>query len=326
MTCDTKTAEKILFLQKWAPSWALAHVFEKDVMTIHRLINHVGRYNIVGCTVKALDQLPKDVVADEKHSKISGEKVYIATTAAEQCYLGASVSPGSGEKKLTEAYKQFQREAQQVQPDYQPETVNTDGWQATMNAWRTLFPSICLIQCFLHAILSIRNVSTKATKELYNLIADKAWSVYRANTKQSFSQRLRRLHEWAKTLTDSPLKTKLLKLCGKKLGFISAYDFKKCLRTSNMIDRLMRGMNKYLFSQQDFHGTLASAEYGIRSYCLLANFRPYFHNPSTGDESKETSSPFTQLNGFFYHECWLQNMLIATSRQEIYRFQHKKVG
>jgi len=133
MTCDTKTAEKILFLQKWAPSWALAHVFEKDVMTIHRLINHMGRYNMVGTTVKA-----------PKHN-ISGEKVYIATTVAEQCYLGASVSPGAGEKELTEAYKQFKKEVLQAQPDYQPETVNTDGWQATMNAWKTLFPSICLI-------------------------------------------------------------------------------------------------------------------------------------------------------------------------------------
>ena len=111
MTCDIKISEKILFIQKWVPSWALAHMFEKDVMTIHRLINHMCRYNMVGTTVKAPKQLPKDVVADEKHSNISGEKMYIATTVAEQCYLGASVSPGAGEKKLTEAYKQFKEEA-----------------------------------------------------------------------------------------------------------------------------------------------------------------------------------------------------------------------
>jgi hypothetical protein len=191
MTCDTATAEKILFLKKWAPAWALAHVFEKDVMTIHRLTNHMGRYNLVGTTVKKAEFLPKDVGADEKHSTISGEKVYIATTVAKQCFLGVSVSVGAGEEELTAAYSQFQQEAQQVQPDYQPETVNTDGWQATMNAWKRLFPAICLIQCFLHAILSIRNVATTATKALYGTIAEKVWQVYEAQTARSFSQRIR---------------------------------------------------------------------------------------------------------------------------------------
>jgi len=326
LTCDTMTAEKILFLAKWAPDWALARVFEKDVMMIYRLKTHMGRYNIVGTTVKDPAKLPTDLGADEKHSRISGEKVYIATTVGQDCFLGASVSPGAGEDELTEAYKQFEHEAHQVQPDYQPETVNTDGWQATMKAWRTLFPSICLIQCFLHAILSIRNVSTRKTKALYDLIVEKAWTVYRADTTRSFAQRLRRVREWGSTLTDSPLKTKLLKLCEKKAGFLPAYDFPHCLRTSNMIDRLMRGMDKYLFVKQFFHGTLISAEYGIRSYCILTNFRPSMYNPIAKCPSQDCDSPFKRLNGFTYHKCWLQNMLMATSRQEIYRFQHKQLG
>jgi len=326
MTCDTRTAEKILFLTKWAPTWALAHAFEKDVMTIHRLTTHMGRYSLVGTTVKTPESLPKDVGADEKHSTISGETVYIATTVAEQCFFGASVSVGAGEQALTEAYSQFQREAQQIQPDYQPETVNTDGWQATMNAWRCLFPAICLIQCFLHAILRIRNVATTATKALYDTIAENAWQVYAATAKRSFSQRIRRLREWGETLTDSPLKAKLLKLCEKKARFLPAYDCPTCLRTSNMIDRLMRGMDKYLAAHQDFHGTLVSAEYGIRSYCLLTNFRPSLYNPIAGYTSRELRSPVKALNGFTYHGDWLQNMLIATSRQEVYRFQHKKLG
>ncbi len=326
MTCDTPTAEKILFLSKWAPSWALAHVFHKDVMTIHRLTLRMGRYNMVGTTVKDSEHLPTDLGADEKHSRISGEKVFIATTVAKQCVFGASVSQGAGEDELTEAYGQFQREAQQVQPNYQPNTVNTDGWKATMNAWRTLFPNICLLQGFLHAILSIRNVATKATNALYTLILEKAWQVYQGETTQQCSQRLRRVREWGEQLKDSPLKSKLLKLCAKKADFLPAYDFPHCLRTSNMIDRLMKGMDKYLFAKQYFHGTLVSAEYGIRAYCLLSNFRPSMYNPTTVKTGDGQRSPFEQLNGFTYHDCWLQNMLIATSGQEMYRFQHKKLG
>jgi hypothetical protein len=325
MMCDTVTAEKILFLSDWAPDWALARVFEKDVMSIYRIKTHMGRYNMVGTTVKKPEQLPHHVVADEKHSSISGKKVYLPTTAAEQCFLGVSVAVKADEEALTDAYGQFKQEAQQVAPDYCPKTVNTDGWKATEKAWRAVFPTICVLRCFLHAILSIRKVSTNMTKDLYNTIVEKAWQVYEAETARSFSQRLRRLREWGKSLTDTALKAKLLKLCENKQGFLPAYHFPGCLRTSNMIDRLMNGMDKYLFAKQYFHGTLVSAHLGIRAYCLVSNFRPYAYNPRSGIKSTETPSPFTQLNEFTYHECWLQNMLVATSKQGIYRFQHKKL-
>jgi len=324
MTCDTATAEKILFLAKWAPTWALARVFEKDVMAVYRLSLSVGRYNLVGTTVKT-PELPTDLGADEKHTRLAGQRVYLATTVAKNCFLGASVSPAADTEHLTQAYRQFQQEAHQVQPKYQPKTVNTDGWLATTAAWQALFPMICVIPCFLHAILGIKQVMTTATRALYGLITEQAWHVYQAANKRCFSQRMRRLRERADTLADSPVKVKLLKLCQKKSGFLPAYDFPTCLRTSNMIDRLMQGLDKYLFAKRYFHGTLASAERAVRAYCLLTNFRPTVYNPIAHSSRGGTRSPFQQLNGFTYHGCWLQNLLIATSRQKIYRFQYKKL-
>ncbi len=167
----------------------------------------MGRYNLFGTPANQADPLPKDTGADEKHGAISGERVYIATTVAEQGCWGASVSVGADEENLTAAYGQFQREAQQVQPDYPPETVNTDSWQATMNAWRTLCPSRCLIQCFLHAILGIRNVATKAARALYDEIVEQAWKAYRAAAKRQFSQRVRRLRDWGGSPERRPLKS-----------------------------------------------------------------------------------------------------------------------
>ncbi len=137
MTCDTATAEKMLLLQNWTPAWALAHAFENDVMSMYRLTTRMGRYTMVGTTVKQPDKLPKDVGADETHTAISGQTVSCATTVAEQCVLGASLSVGAGEEELTDASRQFQQDAQPIQPDDHPETVNTDRWQATMNPWRT---------------------------------------------------------------------------------------------------------------------------------------------------------------------------------------------
>ncbi len=67
----------------------------------------------------------------------------------------------AGEKGLTGAYQDFKDEACDLNPDYQPETVNILGyakdWFATQAAWQALFPGIIVILCFLHAFLKIRD-------------------------------------------------------------------------------------------------------------------------------------------------------------------------
>ena len=104
MTCKTEEASKYLFLLSWCPYWALSEVFGRDAMFYYRLHNHFGRYNIVGTTVKNIDLIPKDLAADEKHSKISGQKVYEAITVGNDCFLGASVSPTASKIDLEKSY------------------------------------------------------------------------------------------------------------------------------------------------------------------------------------------------------------------------------
>src|SRR5271157_5286108 len=56
----------------------------------------------------------------------------------------------------------FSAEARDVEPEYAPETVNTDGWASTRNAFQTLFPLITVVLCFLHGFLKIRDRCRKA--------------------------------------------------------------------------------------------------------------------------------------------------------------------
>ncbi len=255
MTCDTATADPILLLSTWGPEWALAQVFEKDVMCVYRLRTSIGRDSVVGTTITSSEALPKDVAADAKHTHLAGENVDVATSVGNHCLVGASVSPGAGEADLTEAYRPMQKETRKVDPTSAAETVKTDGWQATMTAWKTLLPTMCVIQCVLHAVVSIKRVASKTTKALYAQIREKAWNAYHAPTKRHFSQRLRRVREWGDTLPDGTLKETLVNVCDKKLGCMAAYDFASCLRTSHMVDRLMQGLDKYLFAKQYVHGT-----------------------------------------------------------------------
>lgn len=66
--------------------------------------------------------------------------MYVATTAAAGCLLGVGVSDTADAAGLTQAYGEFQREAMMLNPDYTPQSVNTDGWESTQVAWKTLFP------------------------------------------------------------------------------------------------------------------------------------------------------------------------------------------
>ena len=74
------------------PFWALAHVFGRDATYWYRLEQSLGRNSIVGTTVKNPELLPEDLAADEKHSRLKGEKVYVPVTVGAQCILGAAVS------------------------------------------------------------------------------------------------------------------------------------------------------------------------------------------------------------------------------------------
>lgn len=49
-------------------------------------------------------------------------------------HLGTSLSASAGQDGLTQAYGVFQQEATHHAPAYAPETVTTDGWDATRAA------------------------------------------------------------------------------------------------------------------------------------------------------------------------------------------------
>ena len=312
MTGFVQDVEKPLFLRKFAvPFWALSHCYGKNAMYWYRLETSIGRNSLVGTTIKSAEKLSQNLVADEKHTRLLGNKTYVASTAANDCILGVCVSESASEEKLTKAYKIFKEEAESVNPGYKPDTVNTDGWLPTQNAWKNIFPQIAVIACFLHIYIGIRDCSRKKYKEVFNTVATKLWDCYRAESKSSFSQRVRRLSEWCSHIkAPGIILEKIGKLRKKLPQFTKAYDFPGAHRTSNMIDRLMQRMDRHLFSTQYFHGTLKSANLSIRAWALIQNFAPF--NPWTVQQKGHTSS-FERVNEFQYHDNWLQNLLIAAS-------------
>ncbi len=312
MSAFTEDVKNALFLSCFGvPYWALTQVFGHDDMYWYRLSVAVGRNSIVGTTVKQPENLPKDLVADEKHTRLGKEKAYLATTVGQNCILGASVCETVDTKALTKGYGVFAEEAQNLDPDYQADTVNIDGWSATKQAWKTLFTQIVIIRCFLHSFISIRD-RCKTWGALFIEISTEVWNVYDAPNKRSFSQRIRRLREWALANLDPGVaRDKILALCEKGAQFAQAYDHPNAHRTSNMVDRLMRWQDRFLFNRQYFHRSLEAAELGIRAWAILQNFRPY--SPRAIGKRSDGTCAAERINGFRYCDDWLENLRVSSS-------------
>jgi hypothetical protein len=298
-----------LFLRTFGvPYWALAQVFGRDASYWQRLETSLGRNSLVGATVRTTT-VPEHLAADEHHQTLQGEKVYIATTVAEGCCLGASVASSADEPGLTEAYGTFKQEAQNVQPGYKPQTVNTDGWKATRLAWLALFPFTLIIRCFLHGWLSIRERCKK--EKHYKEAGDKIWHAYKASDKRSMAQRLRRLREWAAKTLKGVFLEKVLNLCKRSEEYQKGYEHEGTHRTSNMLDRVMKKMNQYFDGCQHLHGTRQAAEKHCRAWALLHNFAPW--SPAAVKANDGWLCPVQRLNQHRYHSNWLHNLLVSSS-------------
>lgn len=299
-----------LFLRGFGvPYWALARVFGRDHSYWYRIEISLGRNSIVGTTVRR-GEVPEHLLADEHHRSRDGGKNYVATTVAQGCCLGAALAQTAGAEDLQAAYETFKQEATDVQPDYRPRTVSVDGWAATSQAWRALFPLVVLLRCFLHAWLNVR--SRGKLHEAFAELSKKVWHAFHAPDRRGFAQRLRRLWEWSQTQSlGDHLLEQVRKLCGRSKEYGEAYRHPGGHRTSATLDRVMRSMNRYFDDGQHLHGSEQAAGLHCRAWALLYNFRPW--HPATARANGGWRSPAERLNKHRYHDDWLQNLLIAAS-------------
>jgi hypothetical protein len=305
----TEEVEKALYLRQWGvPFAALASVFGRNAMFWYRAWLSLGRPNLVGTTVKQAQVMPQDVVADEKITWLGGEEVVVPTTVGGGCVLGISVAEHATSAELQTAYGEFKAEATAVFPAYQLRSVCTDGFHATRDAWRQLFPHATLVLCFLHAILKLTD---RCRGVLRWQVLERAWYVYQAVSKAQFAQRLRRLGEWARTSLEGSLLQTITKMTRQRDDFTPAYGCPQAARTTNAVDRLHNRLDRVLYAMGYCHGQHASSRLAVRAWALQWNFHPY--GPRLRHEEPLRTSPFADLNGVVYHPNWLHNFLIAAS-------------
>lgn len=296
----------LLLLSFGVPCWVVTTIFGHNDMFWQRHLERLGRNSLVGTTVRAGEQLPEHLAADEHHADWCGKKGYVAVTAGAGCLLGAALTETADEPHLTSAYGQFAAEAREVKPDYAPHTVNTDGWFATQNAFQALFGTIVVVLCFLHGFLKIRDRCRKA-RELHQRI----WEVYRAVTAADFETRLAAFRTWfEERVWPAAVRETVTKLWQRAAEYAVAYAHPGCHRTSNHVDRLMNRLTRLLYAGRGLHGHQHTSTRRLRGWALLHNFRPFA--PRSGC-CRIYQSPAHRLNRTRYHEHWLHNLQVSAS-------------
>ena len=298
-------AYPLLLTAHGVPPWLLTLGFGHSEMFWYRLIERLGRNSLVGSTVRDPQRLPEHLAADEHHADWAGQKGYVATTVGDGCILGVALTASADDVHLQEAYGTFAAEARDVDPQYAPRTVNTDGWAAT--ATRS---GVVLHHrgdpLFLHGFLKIRDRCRKA-RDLHRRV----WEVYRADTKAEFRRRMAEFRQWSETQTwTAPVRQMLEKLWSKTEAYAEAYAHPGCHRTSNAVDRPMNRLCRLMYAGRGLHGHQSTSEYRLRGWALLQNFRPY---APRGKSPRSFQSPAHRLNGKRYHEHWLHNLMASTS-------------
>ena len=299
-------AYPLLLAAHGVPAWLLKIGFGHSEMYWYRVIERLGRSSLVGTTVRDAAGLPAHLAADEHHADWAGRKGYVATTVGGGCILGVALTASADDAHLQEAYGVFAAEAREIEPRYAPETVNTDGWAATRNAFQALFPRITVVLCFLHGFLKIRDRCRKA-RELHRRV----WDVYRAATAEEFRRRMDGFQQWCATQTwTASVREMLTKLWNRTESYVMAYGHPGCHRTSNAVDRPMNRLCRLMYAGRGLHGHQRSSEWRLRGWALLQNFRPY---APRGKCPRAFESPAHRLNGKRYHEHWLHNLMASTS-------------
>jgi hypothetical protein len=307
MTGTTDELEYPLLLASFGvPNWVLTLGFGHSDMYWHRLVERIGRNSLVGTTVRDPEQLPEHLAADEHHVDWNGEKGYVATTAAEDCLLGIALTKMADDEHLTAAYGEFAAEAREVNPEYVPKTVNTDGWAATQNAFKALFSEIVVILCFLHGFLKIRDRCRK-NRDLHQRI----WEVYWAKTEPEFRSRMAAFRAWFETQTWTKSISEMAEKLWKRTDeYAVAYAHPGCRRTSNAVDRPMNRLCRLMYAGRGLHGHQASSQRRLRGWALLLNFRPF---AKRSGQLRQHQSRAHRLNGKRYSHRWLENLQISAS-------------
>ena len=233
-------------------------------------------------------KVPRDLVADEQLTRGAKPQVSVPTPVGGGCLLGVSVVEAAATGTVEQGYGACAKAAKALAPDSQARSVCPDGWEATRQAWRGLFPTMKVVRCLLHAILKMKK---SGAGQWRHRVLDRAWHVDQAATTRQFAQRLRRVAAWTPAHLSGAVAQRVLQRCRRRSDCTPASDGPQAHRTSKAVDRLLDDHDRLLDARRSWHGTTDSARRAVRAMALQGTFTRMAR--ACGVTSRRGCLPFT---------------------------------
>jgi hypothetical protein len=241
---------------------------------------------------------PAHVLSDEKFAAVSGERIYLFLISQGELIWSTEwlkqANEAAFEPAITNFLSAINTESQRQEqlpptPNYQPQTVTTDGWKPVQNAWQSQVSSINLLECRWHGRQRIdRTLKEYAqqhpelTKEELQQLKQKFGHLFAAPSVTAYSQRLRRLHE---AYGDDPILSKRLTILKDKqflftdyLNFCNASPFLAPLdRSMRFLDEKLQTFGQF-WAQEKINATL-------NAWALINNLRTFLPDAKRAGQS-----------------------------------------
>lgn len=224
---------------------------------------------------------PQTVIEDEKFVHENGAQTYVAFIAHQEVIWWIDYLKDTDEATLEASFTGYLVEVRAFYPEYNIEGVTCDGWKPAKAAFQAINDEIVIQECQLHAkqrmnraLPLIKNEDPSLNEEQLEEIKEQHDQVLEAESRASYSQRLRRFREAFGHLREVAKRCRSLK--DKLLMFLAylLFPFLGLARVSTLLDQLIKFFDRKFFIMQTFRET-SSADKTVRAFGIVRNFWQY---------------------------------------------------
>lgn len=295
-------------------AWS-ATLFTICPMSIYRLVCALGRTSLVTVLSRCQLPLPPNFLADEKHSHCLTEKVYLPTIVEGRLIWHLGYTEDKSAAAFEASYAQFQQATHTVEPDYQPQSILTDGFESTRQSLHHLFPAAALGNCLRHATNRVasklkavtQTVRESCSEQFYDLFEDRTEP--KANKVRALGQKLRRFAEKVSQVAGQENGDRIRQwITRKKEGWYALFRNPELPATSTLLDQAHNAIDRKLFMMKGFHHPQGNQRQFLTGLALLYDFVPYQRRAKNADKcGVEVQGGKLPTNN------WLLNLQILTS-------------
>jgi hypothetical protein len=271
----------------WRPGW------------IWSLVQWLGHLIPVSLLLIRLGLLPpQHLLSDEKFATLEGKEIYLFLVSQEELIWYGEWIESTSEYSFNAAISRFLdtmddaiEQQNLLNPDelYKPDSVTTDGWKPSQNAWETEVPDINIVECQLHGRKRLSATLDEYDKAHPETSLDKRKQIrtdfeqiFAASSLAAFSQRVRRAQE---VYAEEPILLKRLQILkDKRYFFTNHLKFEQAPAFSAPLDRSMRFLDEKLQSFGQFRSS-DSIDPMLNAWAIVNNLRSFLPGAKKAGQS-----------------------------------------